>query len=269
MPDGWSTPGQVTRRRDGIINAAMWVLESLGLVEIVQIDRNQNVCLPFRLSGFIAPTLEWHIYARFHQHFPFIEPPRPFCYQEYLTSEHWDEVRRRELRFARYACRLCGSKDNLQVHHRSYENLGYERSSDVIVLCGDCHHKFHQESKLADDPNFAHSKIRWNGIYGRVGPSVCSHCGRWSAQDAHGQPCGALQEMPVNYVFPVGKKCPGFLVHPQGPSRPVAVRKPAGRPRESQPGELQQAVPCLATVPEVNDKARIINLESFRKGGRP
>ena len=164
VPDGWSTPGQVTRRRDGIINAAMWVLESLGLVEIVQIDRNQNVWLPFRLSGFIAPTLEWHIYARFHQHFPFIEPPRPFCYQEYLTSEHWDEVRRRELRFARYACRLCGSKDNLQVHHRSYENLGYERSSDVIVLCGDCHHKFHQESKLADDPNFAHSKIRWNGI---------------------------------------------------------------------------------------------------------
>lgn len=238
VPDGWSSPSNETHRRTEIIDAAMGVLLSLGLVEM----DGPNVCLPFRLRGHLAPTPEWHLYARFYRHFPFIEPPRAFSYQEYLASEHWDEVRRRELRFARYACRLCGSKGTLHVHHRSYENLGCERSSDLIVLCCDCHSRFHQQCKLADDPKFAHSMITWNAFYGRVGPSVCSRCGRWSAREAHGQTCGSLQEMPVNYVLPMDKTCPGLLLHRDGPPPPVRVRKPPRRAEEQQPQAEQHTV---------------------------
>jgi 5-methylcytosine-specific restriction endonuclease McrA len=40
-------------------------------------------------------------------------------------------------------CAVCNSPDNLQVHHRRYDHLGEERITDVILLCDECHRKFH------------------------------------------------------------------------------------------------------------------------------
>lgn len=61
-------------------------------------------------------------------------------YQEvYLKSEHWQKVKRRMYRTFR-ACELCKKRGvRLNIHHITYNRLGNEDTSDLIVLCEDCH----------------------------------------------------------------------------------------------------------------------------------
>ena len=66
-----------------------------------------------------------------------------FNYKEYLNSSKWKVVRRIALEFANYRCQVCNCTKKLQVHHRSYQNIGAETLSDVIVLCNSCHSLFH------------------------------------------------------------------------------------------------------------------------------
>jgi len=69
---------------------------------------------------------------------------RTMPYAEYLKTPHWDDTRKRALKRAHYKCQLCNTGNkSLQVHHRTYENRGDERNADLIVLCADCHCKFH------------------------------------------------------------------------------------------------------------------------------
>jgi 5-methylcytosine-specific restriction endonuclease McrA len=68
---------------------------------------------------------------------------RALPYNEYLQSEHWQRKRAEALERADRACQLCASTKRLQVHHRSYENLGAEDDADLTVLCADCHAGFH------------------------------------------------------------------------------------------------------------------------------
>ena len=41
-------------------------------------------------------------------------------------------------------CDLCARDKQLDVYHRTYERLGFERQSDLIVLCHDCHQDHHK-----------------------------------------------------------------------------------------------------------------------------
>ena len=64
-------------------------------------------------------------------------------YAQYLKTDHWQAVRKAALERADHRCQTCNTPDNLHVHHRTYENRGSERDSDVIVLCKECHERFH------------------------------------------------------------------------------------------------------------------------------
>jgi hypothetical protein len=64
-------------------------------------------------------------------------------YAEYLASPEWRERRDRAIERAEGRCQLCNSDKRLNVHHRTYERLGYERDADLTVLCEDCHQHFH------------------------------------------------------------------------------------------------------------------------------
>lgn len=76
-------------------------------------------------------------------------------YREYLKSGHWERLRERILRRSNWKCERCGeragysmkgNKIGLQVHHLSYERVGYEHDDDLIVLCFACHAKEHGRS---------------------------------------------------------------------------------------------------------------------------
>jgi hypothetical protein len=71
-------------------------------------------------------------------------------YQQYLASEHWQDVRRRY-----WACKLhdrtcfaCHKGDRpLEVHHKTYKRMGAERLHDLCLLCRDCHQSTHDYVK--------------------------------------------------------------------------------------------------------------------------
>jgi len=68
-------------------------------------------------------------------------------YHEYIASREWRQnpVRLAELEASSFRCRLCnhdGSENPLEVHHRTYENLGNERPGDLTTLCRRCHRVF-------------------------------------------------------------------------------------------------------------------------------
>jgi hypothetical protein len=46
-----------------------------------------------------------------------------------------------------YSCETCGSRGSqaeVQVHHRTYRNLGREPLDDLVILCGFCHQALHK-----------------------------------------------------------------------------------------------------------------------------
>lgn len=65
-------------------------------------------------------------------------------YHEYIASREWRQspARLAELEASGFRCRLCnhdGSESSLEVHHRTYANLGNEQSGDLTTLCRRCH----------------------------------------------------------------------------------------------------------------------------------
>ena len=73
-------------------------------------------------------------------------------YAEYLKTEHWKQVRREALERADGRCQVCNSDaPPLDTHHRTYERRGHERPNDVIVLCRDCHGRFHDKLPYSDN----------------------------------------------------------------------------------------------------------------------
>jgi hypothetical protein len=66
-------------------------------------------------------------------------------YSRYLNTPHWRDFSAQAKRDARGRCRLCNADGELHVHHRTYERRGFENKDDVIVLCADCHGKFHDK----------------------------------------------------------------------------------------------------------------------------
>lgn len=71
-------------------------------------------------------------------------------YKDFLETPYWDGVRNYKLKRAKYCCELCGAKGVLHVHHKTYEHHGKEHiksiaNKDLIVLCKDCHEKFHDK----------------------------------------------------------------------------------------------------------------------------
>ena len=73
----------------------------------------------------------------------------------YEKKERWKEKREKILKRDGYKCRWCGSIDDLQVHHKYYNKYpdgsrvrAWDYPDDaLIVLCRDCHKKYHKNHK--------------------------------------------------------------------------------------------------------------------------
>lgn len=68
-------------------------------------------------------------------------------YQEFLQTVYW-RIIRDYIVFLQPECQLCLSTKRLNVHHKTYEDRGWEWQAplkNLITLCGKCHKKFHTE----------------------------------------------------------------------------------------------------------------------------
>jgi hypothetical protein len=66
-------------------------------------------------------------------------------YAEYLKSKEWRDIRNRLLKERGFNCERCNSKKNLQIHHLTYERLGFEEDNDLVILCEKCHKEVHHK----------------------------------------------------------------------------------------------------------------------------
>ena len=72
-------------------------------------------------------------------------------YLNYLKSEHWQETKKKYL-LPDSKCRVCNQKEGLELHHKTYVNIGKETEEDFLILCRGCHKKihFHKGKQIKD-----------------------------------------------------------------------------------------------------------------------
>ena len=69
---------------------------------------------------------------------------REMPYPRYLRTPEWQRTRADALRRAGNCCSLdVTHTGDLEVHHRTYDSLGSEQPSDLVVLCHACHQLHH------------------------------------------------------------------------------------------------------------------------------
>lgn len=67
----------------------------------------------------------------------------PRWYDKYFKTDHVQALRRSA--FVHYGgCVLCGSLQDLRLHHRHYNSLGNEQVRDLSVLCDEHHGQSHR-----------------------------------------------------------------------------------------------------------------------------
>ena len=69
------------------------------------------------------------------------------AYNKYLQSPEWEAKRQAVLKRDEYKCVKCGSQDELQVHHLTYDHVYNEPLKDLITLCKKCHYKTHHKRR--------------------------------------------------------------------------------------------------------------------------
>jgi len=62
-----------------------------------------------------------------------------------LEIKLYDQLRKQVLRRDGWRCQVCGSRQNLQVHHKQFRShLGDDDDSNLITLCAGCHEAQHR-----------------------------------------------------------------------------------------------------------------------------
>ena len=104
-------------------------------------------------------------------------------YSDYLKSKHWMEFRQ-EILSIRKKCQHCGIKKNLNIHHKHYRTIGKEAGEDIIVLCKECHLRYHKKPKWVrakrnrEEMNFTKTTKPDNELYRYQGieAMLCNRC---------------------------------------------------------------------------------------------
>ena len=71
-----------------------------------------------------------------------IRPKRP---RLRLDPELYEQLRKQVLRRDGWQCQICGSRQNLQIHHKQLRSQqGSDDDSNLITLCAGCHEGLHR-----------------------------------------------------------------------------------------------------------------------------
>lgn len=65
-------------------------------------------------------------------------------YRAYVRTRHWMIIKNKRLKLSNDKCDICGSNNDLQVHHIRYKNLYDVDLDDLQAICKNCHYKHHE-----------------------------------------------------------------------------------------------------------------------------
>lgn len=65
-------------------------------------------------------------------------------YNKYIQSQAWKAKSGAAMARAAFKCQVCSWPHHLAAHHNTYDRLGKELDSDLVVLCEKCHRLFHR-----------------------------------------------------------------------------------------------------------------------------
>lgn len=77
-------------------------------------------------------------------------PTQREAYENYITSDHWKDLRSRALALAGNRCENCGSGTALHGHHLQYRDFYDCTTDDIMALCHCCHAKWHERYRSWD-----------------------------------------------------------------------------------------------------------------------
>jgi 5-methylcytosine-specific restriction endonuclease McrA len=66
-------------------------------------------------------------------------------YHRHIRSARWRNMKRDMMRLRGKHCERCGEGEPLHLHHKTYERLGRELTTDLELLCCVCHAKADRE----------------------------------------------------------------------------------------------------------------------------
>jgi len=72
-------------------------------------------------------------------------------YNTYINSNKWKARRIQYYKTHKKHCVACTTKENIHLHHLTYERMGAEHDDDLMSLCEKCHsvvHQYQRETKL-------------------------------------------------------------------------------------------------------------------------
>ena len=89
-------------------------------------------------------------------------------YEAYLRSPEWQAKRRERIELDHHTCQICCRQDQpLEVHHRSYRNLGNEEMDDLITVCRTCHKAITAIERGLKELNYEHD-VHYAEEYTRI-----------------------------------------------------------------------------------------------------
>lgn len=97
-------------------------------------------------------------------------------YREYLISKKWEWYKKAIYHIYNNECYICGNKERLHVHHKTYDRLYHEDMDDLVLVCDNCHSDIHWEKDFtkrynellnedSDLENSSGKKIFHNSIF--------------------------------------------------------------------------------------------------------
>ena len=68
-----------------------------------------------------------------------------------LDSESYRDLHRQILERDGWRCQVCGSMQNLQVHHLKFRShSGSDEEQNLITLCAECHERMHRKAACCE-----------------------------------------------------------------------------------------------------------------------
>lgn len=74
-------------------------------------------------------------------------------YEEYLLTDEWKEKAQKRIEIDGGECQMCGTTENIHVHHLTYHNIFRENPyTDLVCLCSNCHAAVHRMMNRVNNP---------------------------------------------------------------------------------------------------------------------